>query len=165
MLDWSIEQSDYPVAIRVPAGRFISDGKNVTKDFSKLNKYEIEKKGSKVAIIGLGTFMELAYNTADEIKAKTGIEATVINPYYISGIDEEVLEGLKKEHQLVITLEDGITDGGFGEKITRFYSISDMKVLNYGLKKELIDRYKVEDVLRDNRLTKEQITEDVMRLL
>lgn len=165
MLDWSIEQSDYPVAIRVPAGRFISDGKNVTKDFSKLNKYEIEKKGSKVAIIGLGTFMELAYNTADEIKAKTGIEATVINPYYISGIDEEVLEGLKKEHQLVITLEDGITDGGFGEKITRFYSISDMKVLNYGLKKELIDRYKVEDVLRANRLTKEQITEDVMRLL
>ena len=89
----------------------------------------------------------------------------MINPYYITGIDQEMLEDLKKDHDIVITLEDGILDGGFGEKITRFYGDSEMKVLNYGLKKEFLDRYDAAEVLKDNRLTKEQITEDVMKLM
>ena len=90
-----------------------------------------------------------------------GIKPTLINPYYITGIDEEMLEELKKEHDIVITLEDGILDGGFGEKITRFYGRTDMKVFNYGLKKEFLDRYHVEDVLKENHLTVEQIIEDL----
>ena len=74
-------------------------------------------------------------------------------------------EDLKKDHSVVITLEDGILDGGFGEKIARFYGDSHMKVLNFGLKKEFLDRYDVTEVLKDNHLTKEQIVEDVARIL
>ena len=110
MLDWSIEQDEHPVAIRVPGGKFKSDGKKVTKDFSKLNQYEVTKKGSKVAVIGLGAFYGLGEETAKVIREKTGVEPTVINPYYITGLDEALLEDLKKEHQVVITLEDGILD-------------------------------------------------------
>ena len=51
MLDWSIEQKEHPVAIKLPGGEVISDGKEVTKDFSILNKYEMTRKGSKVAIV------------------------------------------------------------------------------------------------------------------
>lgn len=165
MLDWSIEQNEHPVAIRLPGGSVISAGKKITKDFGDLNKYEVTQNGSKVAVIGLGTFYELGKEVAEELKKVTGTDATVINPYYITGIDAELLEELKKDHDVVITLEDGILDGGFGEKIARFYGDSDMKVLNFGLKKEFLDRYDVAEVLKENHLTKEQIVEDVKSVL
>ena len=165
MLDWSIDQEQYPVAIKLPGGEMISDGKKITKDFSQLNKYEVTEKGSKVAVIGLGTFYGLGKEVAEELKKVTGTDATVINPYYITGIDAELLEELKKDHDVVITLEDGILDGGFGEKIARFYGDSDMKVLNFGLKKEFLDRYDVAEVLKENHLTKEQIAEDIMKFI
>lgn len=164
MLDWSIAQTEHPVAIRVPGGELVSDGVAVTKDFSQLNTYEVTQKGSKVAVIGLGTFYSLAREVAAKLKAEKNIDATVINPYYITGVDEALLEELKKDHDVVLTLEDGILDGGFGEKIARFYGNSDVKVYNYGLKKEFLDRYDVNDVLKENHLTAEQIVEDIFSL-
>ena len=165
MLDWSVEQTEYPVAIRLPGGAVVSDGKEVTKDFSKLNKYEVTQEGKKVAVIGLGTFYGLGKEAADEMEAKFGTKPTVINPYYITGMDAELLESLKKDHDIVITLEDGTLDGGFGEKIARFYGDSEMKVLNFGLKKEFLDRYDAGEVMKANHLTVEQIVEDVEKLI
>lgn len=165
MLEWSIEQNEHPVAIRVPDGEMISDGKEVSKDFRELNRYEITEKGSKIAIIGLGSFYGLACKAAKEIESRTGVKATLINPYYITGTDDELLESLKADHDVVITLEDGMLDGGFGEKIARFYGNSDVKVLNYGLKKEFLDRYDVNEVLKENHLTPAQIAEDATGLI
>ena len=163
MLDWSIAQTEHPVAIRVPGGELVSDGVAGTKDFSQLNTYEVTQKGSKVAVIGLGTFYSLAKEVAVKLKEEKNIDATVINPYYITGVDEALLEELKRDHDVVITLEDGILDGGFGEKIARFYGNSDVKVYNYGLKKEFLDRYDVNEVLKENHLTAEQIVEDIVQ--
>lgn len=165
MLDWSLTQNAYPVAIKIPGGSMISTGVPVTKDFSKLDTYEITKKGSRVAILGLGTFYENAVKAADILKSSHGIDATVINPYYISGIDADTLNELKKDHAVVATLEDGYLEGGFGAKIAAFYGSSDMKVLNFGIKKEFIDRYDVSEVLKDNHLTPEQIAEDIATTL
>lgn len=165
MLDWSMEQTQYPVAIKLPGGEMVSDGKKITKDFSKLNKYELTQSGKKVAFIGLGTFYQLAVDAAEALEEKTGDKATVINPYYITGVDKDMLEELKKEHDLVVTIEDGILDGGFGEKISAFYGDSDMKVLNFGLKKEFPDRYDVNEMLEKNHLTKEHIVEDIISSL
>lgn len=161
MLDWSVEQKEMPVAIKLPGGDMISDGREVAKDWSQLNTYEVTEKGSKIALIGLGTFYFLALQTAEMLEKK-GIHATVINPYYITGLDEGLLEKLKADHDTVVTLEDGIMNGGFGEKIARFYGSSDMKVYNYGLKKEFLDRYDVNEVLKENHLTAEQIVNDVL---
>lgn len=165
MLDWSLTQNEYPVAIKVPGGRMVSTGTPVTKDFSKLGTYEVTKKGSRVAILGLGTFYETAVKAADILKTSHGIDATVINPYYISGIDADTLNELKKDHAVVATLEDGYLEGGFGAKIAAYYGSSDMKVLNFGIKKEFIDRYDVAEVLKDNHLTPEQIAEDIAATL
>lgn len=161
MLDWSVEQKEMPVAIKLPGGDMISDGREVKKDWSQLNTYEVTEKGSKIALIGLGTFYSMALQTAEMLEKK-GIHATVINPYYITGLDEGLLEKLKADHDTVVTLEDGILNGGFGEKIARFYGSSDMKVYNYGLKKEFLDRYDVNEVLKENHLTAEQIVNDVL---
>lgn len=161
MLDWSVEQKEMPVAIKLPGGDMISDGREVTKDWSQLNTYEVTEKGSKIALIGLGTFYSLALQTAEMLEKKD-IHATVINPYYITGLDKGLLEKLKADHDTVVTLEDGILNGGFGEKIARFYGSSDMKVYNYGLKKEFLDRYDVNEVLKENHLTAEQIVNDVL---
>ena len=165
MLDWSVDQKEYSVAIKLPGGAMVSDGKKITKDFSDLNKYEVTTKGSKVAILGLGTFYALGKEAAEKIKEKTGAQPTIINPYFITGADKDLLEELKKDHDVVITLEDGILDGGSGEKIARFYGDSDMKVLNFGVKKEFLDRYDVQEVLEENHLTAELIAGDVEKVL
>lgn len=164
MLDWSIEQNEHPVAIKLPGKEMISDGKTITNDWSRLNTYEVTEKGSKVAILGLGTFYGLGEEVREKLK-EAGVNATLINPHYISGLDEPLLQSLKEEHSVVVTLEDGILDGGFGEKIARFYGSDDVKVLNYGLKKEFLDRYDVAAVLKANCLTREQIAEDIEKLL
>lgn len=164
MLDWSIEQNAYPVCIRIPGGA-MEEGEAVTKDYSKLNTYEMLQKGSRVAIVALGTFLGLGKEVAANLEKKTGTVATVINPVYFTGIDTGMLESLKADHDVVITIEDGILDGGFGEKITRFYGNSNMKVLNFGLKKEFLDRYDVQEVLTDNHLTKDQMVADITELL
>ena len=164
MLDWSIEQNAYPVCIRIPGGA-MEEGEAVTKDYSKLNTYEMLQKGSRVAIVALGTFLGLGKEVAANLEKKTGTVATVINPVYFTGIDTGMLESLKADHDVVITIEDGILDGGFGEKITRFYGNSNMKVLNFGLKKEFLDRYDVQEVLTDNHLTKDQIVADITEVL
>ena len=163
MLEYSIEQKEHPVAIKVPGTGLVSTSESVTKDFSILNKYEVKQSGSEVAFIGLGTFFDLAKESAKLYEEKTGIKATVINPYFITGLDTSLLEELKKNHKKVVTLEDGVLDGGFGEKIASFYGNSDMKVLNFGLKKEFLDRYDANTVLIENHLTKEQIVEDLLK--
>ena len=165
MLNWSMRQHEHPVAIRVPVNGVIASHNPVDSDYSDLNRYQINKKGSKVAIIALGSFYELGEKTADVLHEKYGIDATLINPRYISGIDSKMLDSLKHDHKLVITLEDGVLDGGFGEKITRFYGNSDMKVLNFGGKKEFVDRFDIDEFIRENHLTAELIAEDVMNAL
>ena len=162
MLDWSIEQREHPVAIRVPGGVVHCD--KPKKDYSNLNKYEVYQQGSGVAIIALGTFFGIGMQAAEMIEKHTGVKPTLINPIYITGTDDELLESLKSSHKAVITLEDGILDGGFGEKIARFYGDSDMKVANLGLKKEFLDRYDANEVLRQNGLTPEQIADKAEQL-
>ncbi len=165
MLEWGIRQTEHPVAIRVPANGVIRRDIEPEKDYGKtLNRYEVSHRGEKVAILGLGSFYQLGEAVAARLKEEKGVDATLVNPRYITGVDEALLDDLKQDHTLVITLEDGVLDGGFGEKIAR-YGPSDMKVLNYGVKKEFIDRYDVEEQLKKNRLTVPQIVEDICKLV
>ena len=165
MLDWSVEQKDYPVAIRVPAMELISTGVEDKTDYSKINKYKTVETGSEIALIGLGNFFSKAQKLKEEIKEKLNINSTLINPIYITGVDYELLESLKANHKVVITLEDGILDGGFGEKISRFYGASNMKVLNYGGKKEFTDRVPLKDIYEACRLNNYQIIEDIEKVM
>ena len=165
MLDWSIEQNEHPVAIRIPCNGVISDERKVETDYSNINKFKVEEKGEKVAIIALGDFYQLGEAVSKELKEKLNVNATLINPRYITGIDNELLEELKANHDVVITLEDGILQGGFGEKIASFYGDSNVKVRNYGIEKAFYDRYDVNELLKENRITKEQIVEDVEKML
>ncbi len=165
MLDWSVEQTEHPVAIRVPFTNFVSEGVEDKTDYSVLNKSKVVEQGSEIAVFAVGDFMELGKETVKQIKEQLGITATLINPVYLTGLDEELLENIKKDHKIVVTLENGIIDGGFGEKISRFYGNSDMKVLNFGGKKEFTDRVSINELYQRYHLTKEQIVEDISKLL
>lgn len=165
MLDWSVEQTEHPVAIRVPFTNFVSEGVEDKTDYSVLNKSKVVEQGSEIAVFAVGDFMELGKETVKQIKEQLGITATLINPVYLTGLDEELLENIKKNHKIVVTLENGIIDGGFGEKISRFYGNSDMKVLNFGGKKEFTDRVPINELYQRYHLTKEQIVEDISKLL
>lgn len=165
MLDWSVEQTDFPVAIRVPFGDFIVTGEEDTTDYSLINKFKLAEQGRDVAILGLGNFFSLGKQVKASLKDKLGIDATLINPRFITGLDEEMLNSLKDNHKVVITLEDGLLDGGFGEKVSRFYGNSDMKVLNFGAKKEFTDRVPLEELYQRYHLTPDLIVSDIAECL
>ncbi len=165
MLDWSVKQNKFPTAIRVPNIELISTGIKDETDYSILNKYKVEQEGKEIAIIGLGNFLPLAHKTAEKIEKILNIKPTIINPRFITGLDIELLNKLKNNHKVVITLEDGILSGGFGEKIASFYGSSDIKVLNYGGKKEFTDRVPLEKIYKDCRLDENLITEDIQNAL
>ena len=165
MLDWSVNQKDYPVAIRVPNVELVSTGIEDKTDYSVLNKYKVTQEGERVAILGLGNFYGLALKAAEEIKNRFGFMPTVINPRFITGVDTDLMNKLKSNHKLVITLEDGLLDGGFGEMISAFYSYSDMKVINYGSYKEFTDRDSLDVLYNKYRLKPELIADDVENVL
>ena len=157
MLGWGIKQTEHPVAIRVPGGAVTHSDEKFDDDYSELNHFKMTHKGSKIAIVALGAFYGLGKQVAAMLKEQKGIDATLINPRFITGLDEEMLEGLKADHEKVITLEDGALEGGFGEKIARFYGDSDIKTFCFGIKKGLYDRYDYQKIATDNELTPEQI--------
>ncbi len=163
MLDWSIEQNEHPVAIRIPKNGVHQAKGAVDKDYSTLNKYKVCEQGKTIAVVALGDFFQLGEDVVKAIKDKLDIDATLINPRYITGIDSEVLDDLKKDHELVITLEDGILSGGFGANISSYFAPSNVKVLNYGFKKEFIDRYNASEIMYNNRLSPDLIIEDIKK--
>lgn len=164
MEDWAINQNEYPVAVRIPEALVAHSSEQYDTDYSQINKFKMTKRGKDVAIIALGDFYQKGERVA-KLLAENGVNATLINPRYASGADEEMLESLKEDHRIVATIEDGCIDGGFGERIARFYGSSSVKTLCFGVRKMLYDRYDVEQLLRDNHLTDEQITEDILSVL
>jgi len=166
MLDWSIEQKDYPVAIRIPRGCVMHSDKPVEKDYGAcLNKNLVVKNGGKVAIFALGDFFYMGEELADVVKKQLGFEPTLINPRFATGLDTDLLEALKQEHCVVVTLEDSILDGGYGQKIASYYGPSSMKVLNFGLKKEFLDGYVASEVLNAYGITTENIVSKIKEIL
>ncbi len=165
MLDWAVDYREHPVAIRVPVNGVISraNAKIDGVDWSA-PAYEVTRRGSRVAVLGLGSYYQLGERTCDVLKAQ-GIDATLVNPRIITSLDKGTLEALKAGHELVITLEDGQIDGGWGEKIARYYGDSDIKILVRGQRKRFEEHYVVDELLRENRLTPELIAEDVLRNL
>lgn len=161
---WAIEQEQYSVAIRVPAYGVAHSTEAVDTDYSDLNKFHVAHRGSEVAVIAVGDFYQKGEAVVEAL-SESGIDATLINPRYLSGLDEQLLTELKADHKVVATIEDGSLDGGFGERVAGFYGPSDMKVINFGVKKQLYDRYDVNQLMVENHLTNEQIVADIKLLL
>ena len=164
MESWAIRQEQYSVAIRVPAFGVAHSTEDVDSDYSSLNKAVVAHRGSNVAIIAVGDFFQKG-EAVRQLLAQNGIDATLVNPRYLSGLDEQLFEELKADHSLVATIEDGCLDGGYGETVARFYGPSSVRVLNFGVRKMLYDRYDVDQLLTDNHLQDQQIAEDIMQAL
>lgn len=163
MLNWGLEQKKHPVVIRVPS-KVDSTEYPVEQNYDNLNTFEMIKQGQEVAVLGLGSFLSLGRKVIEEL-AQHGIDATLINPRYITGIDEKMLNALKENHRLIVTLEDGVLDGGFGEKISRFYGADDIKVLNFGARKVFTDRVPLDELYQRYHLTPTLIVEDILNTL
>lgn len=163
MLDWALDQNEHPVMILIP-GNVVTD-READRDYSNIGRFKVEQQGEKVAILALGDFYQMGESLAAAVKEKLGFEPTLINPRFASTIDTELLEQLKEKHSLIVTLEDGILDGGFGQKIDAYYSTSDVKVKNYGLEKKFYDRYDPAKLLEELGMTNEAMVDDIRELL
>ncbi len=163
MTAWSLEQREAPVAIRVPVGPVVHAEGPVATEYGSAACYQVLREGSGVAIVAAGNMLPLGAELADALAARTGVAPTLVNPRYLTGVDEACLAALEGAHQTVVTIEDGILDGGFGEKIARFYGSGPMRVRCFGLRREFLDRFDIREVLRSNHLTVEQMLEDVLQ--
>lgn len=165
MLEWAINQNEHPVAIRVPVGSVVETGKEDKTDYSILNKNKVEKFGEQVAIFGVGNFYNLAEEVSEQLKLEHNIEATLVNPRFLTGLDKELLNSLKENHKLVVTVEDGIVEGGYGQTVASYLGNTELKVQNYGINKKFYDRYNVEELMKENGLTVENIVKNVIESL
>ncbi len=164
MLKWAIRQDEKPVALRVPSNGVVHTTEPVDTEYGFTPRYKVTHRGSTVAVIAAGSFYQKGENVV-RMLADKGIDATLINPRYLNEVDKDTLDSLKADHNIVVTLEDGCKDGGFGERIASYFGASDMKVVVCGVKKDLYDRFDLHQLLADNRLLDEQITEDIINLL
>jgi len=165
MLEWAINQNEHPVAIRVPVGSVVETGKEDKTDYSILNKNKVEKFGEQVAIFGVGNFYNLAEEVSEQLKLEHNIEATLVNPRFLTGLDKELLNSLKENHKLVVTVEDGIVEGGYGQTVASYLGNTELKVQNYGINKKFYDRYNVEELMKENGLTVENIVKNIIESL
>ena len=165
MLEWAINQNEHPVAIRVPVGSVVETGKENKTDYFILNKNKVEKFGEQVAIFGVGNFYNLAEEVSEQLKLEHNIEATLVNPRFLTGLDKELLNSLKENHKLVVTVEDGIVEGGYGQTVASYLGNTELKVQNYGISKKFYDRYNVEELMKENGLTIENIVKNIIESL
>ncbi|WP_423215673.1 1-deoxy-D-xylulose-5-phosphate synthase [Streptococcus equinus] len=163
MLDWAVEQNEHPVAIRIPVAPLRETGVADNTDYSILNKNQVTQKGSKVAIFGLGNFYALAEEVAKELSDKHGLTATIVNPKFVTGLDEELLDSLEDEHQLVVTLEDGVLEGGYGQMVASYLGDHNLRVQNYGVEKAFHDRYNAQELLAENGISVENIVNNILK--
>lgn len=154
MIDYALVQRERPVVIRTPGGPVVSSDRKVNTDFFS---YDIVEEGSEIAIIGEGAMLQTAMQ-ASEILRKQGKNPTVVNPRILSSVDEKTLDGLKG-YKTIVTIDDGIIDGAFGQKVAAYMAGSGVRVVCLGLKKEFLDRYNIGEVLKENNLTPEQVAE------
>lgn len=153
MMEWAIKQRKHPVAIKMPTKR-VPEGQEFSHDYSEI-KYDI-KPGKEVAILALGDmYSMLGEKVADELGA------SLVNPVSANILDKDTLDKLANENKVIITLEDNLLDGGFGEKVASYLGDKDVKILNYGQKRVYTDQVPLKQILKDNRMTVDQIVEDV----
>ena len=165
MLDWALDQDKHPVYIAIPSGPVVHAEGSVRTNFDNLNTYEVTRKGSKVAVLALGDFYDLGEKTVEALSSTLGIEATLVKPYFASGVDQNLLDNLVKDHDVIVTIEDGIIEGGWGQNIASYLGTSSARVLNYGVKKAFYDRVNIAELMRESHLEPQLIAADVKQVL
>lgn len=164
MLEFATTQKEHPVGIRVPA-KFISVGIEDETDYSIYNKNKVELSGNKVAIFAVGPMISIAMDVAKKIKEEINLDITVINPRFLTGLDEKLLNSLKENHKFIITLEDGELIGGYGQTIASFYGTSNMFVKNYGISKKFHTDFKPEELLKENGMSVQNIVNEIKKIV
>lgn len=157
MFEFATSQKEHPVGIRVP-GNMIDSGIEDTTDYSIYNKNKVEQKGSKVAIFAVGILVPMAKKVAKKVKEEIGLDITVINPLFLTGLDEELLNSLKHDHEFIITIEDGELMGGYGQNVASYYGDSNMKVKNYGISKAFHTDFEADKLLEKNGISVDKLT-------
>ena len=167
MLSWSLDHREHPVAIRVPGIGLVSRpdlAPAEDTDYSAV-RYNVVRQGRNVAVLALGDFFELGERVANRLAAEYGIEATLVNPRFATELDREFLDGLAAEHRVVVTLEDGILDGGWGERVACYLACTPVRTRTFGIAKGFPDRYDPNELLAQNGMTVENMAAEAVRLL
>ncbi|TQQ84981.1 1-deoxy-D-xylulose-5-phosphate synthase [Peptacetobacter hominis] len=163
MCDWAIEQDKYPVVIRVPSKVIHMEDSEFV--FTGINKSKVIKEGNKVCIVAVGSTIELGEKISEELDRRYNMSTTIVNPVYINGIDNELMNCIKENHELVVTLEEGVLEGGYGEKVAAYFSKDNIKVLNFGAKRRFTDRVPAEKLYQEYHMTPELTANDIAEIL
>jgi 1-deoxy-D-xylulose-5-phosphate synthase len=150
---------DQPVAVRYPRGT--GPGVEIRREMTALpiGKSETRRKGRRVAILAFGAMLTPALEAGEKL------DATVVNMRFVKPIDEEGILGLATEHDLFVTVEENVTQGGAGSAVNEVLAARGVRqpVLNYGIPDRLIQHGEREDMLEDAELTADHILRFIQR--
>ena len=162
MLDWALTQKDHPVVLQIPE-HGVENRSTVRTDFSKA-QYEIVRKGEEVAILALGGLFSHGQKVVEELE-RLKIKATLVNPMFVAELDKKTLKELTGDHKVFLTIEDGVLDGGFGQKVAGYLGQFGVKTLNFGAKKEFNDSVAMDELYDRYHLTPELMIADILEAL
>ena len=155
MFNYATTQRKNPVGIRTPR-TFMASNAQDTTDYRVL-KNKVLQKGKEAAIFAVGSLVPIALAAADKIKEQSGKEITVVNPLFLNGLDTELLDNLSKDHSLIVTIEDGIVDSGYGVNIASYFGDSKIRVKNLGISKAFHTDFNADELLAQNGISAEKL--------
>lgn len=158
----SIDQSEHPTLILLPGNKVASRTQAI--DIACTNTYEVTHAGKDVAVLALGDFYQRGETLVAALADKLNVNATLVNPRF-AAVDKATLDKLCKNHKVFVTLEDGILDGGFGQKVASYLGDKGVLVKNYGLDKRFYDRYNPAQLLVELGMDTDSMVADVEKLL
>lgn len=166
MLDWACSYEGGPAAIRVPGAGVVSrPGVALPADGFASGLPEVVREGAdEVAILALGATLPLGQRVCERL-AEKGVDAALVNPRYACGIDRDWVQGLAASFRVVVTLEDGVRDGGFGSRIACILGPTGVRVRCFGLTHGFPDRYEPAELLEACGMTEENVTAETLALL
>ena len=116
---------DGPIAVRYPRGEAYTGLKEFRAPIC-LGKSEVIHEGSRVALLAVGSMVKMAEEVQKQLKERMDMDAALVNARFVKPIDEELLRSFADTYELVVTLEENVKDGGFGERVLAFAEEEDL---------------------------------------
>lgn len=162
MMKFAIRQNG-PVAIRYPRGEAYT-GLEEYRAPIEMGKAEVLEKGKEIAILAVGNMVRTAVQVTENLRKK-GYEPTLVNMRFVKPLDTELLDSIKEDHSLIVTMEENVKSGGFGEQVMTYYGsrMHGPAVRIVAIEDRFVPHGSVEDLMRQQQMDSDSVTERVLQ--
>lgn len=162
MMKFAIQQNR-PIAIRYPRGEAYTGLEEYRKPI-EMGKAEILEKGKGIAVLAVGNMVRTAVEVKEQLK-EAGEEITLVNMRFVKPLDTELLDQLKEDHSLIITMEENVKAGGFGEQVMEYYgrAMDRPQVRIVAIEDQFVSHGSISDLMKRLRMDSRSVTQRILQ--